>query len=512
MRHVLTIEQMRAADKMAIEDFNIPGAILMENAARSSAEYIMEIMDELGFNNQNPCNDPLIDIICGSGNNGGDGFALARHLHELFRLRVFWIGDKSKMSPETLGNFNSVEKLPVEIIHIDTLADLKGIEFSKDCIIDSMIGVGGSENIKGIALDILKKIKNTTALKIAIDSPTGLNTDTGFANSYCFEADFTITMFAEKIGMKINTGPDVCGIILTAYLGAPETVIEHFSNTHILENYDISSLIPIRKRISSKFDYGRVLVIAGSKKYPGAGALCANSAIIAGAGLVYLHSTAIHHSLLPEIIPFELPQNNSGSISKLVEKEIIYEANKSDAIAIGPGLSDDKDTTSLIVKLLQEISSDKRVVIDADGLRAINQKSKLNKNTIITPHIGEFSRITGIPREEIEKKSLELSIEWANQLNCIIVLKHVPVIITDGKETFINEGGNPGMATGGSGDVLSGLIAGLLAQGIDPLLAAALATFIHAKAGEMYAEQYSQETLTASALFDFIPQAMKSDK
>ncbi|MFH1051595.1 MAG: NAD(P)H-hydrate dehydratase [bacterium] len=510
MRHVLTVEQMRAADKMAIKEFNIPGAILMENAARSSAEYIIEIMDELGFNNQNPCNDPLIDIICGSGNNGGDGFALARHLHELFRLRIFWIGEKSKMSPETLSNFKSVGKLPVEITHIDTLTDLKSIEFSKDCIIDSMIGVGGSENIKGIALDILKKIKNTTALKIAIDSPTGLNTDSGIANSYCFNADFTISMFAEKIGMLVNDGPDVCGTILIAYLGAPETIIEHYSNTHILENYDIGSLIPARKRISSKFDFGRVFMLAGSKKYPGAGALCANSAIVAGAGLVYLHSTKIHHSLLPEIIPLELPQTNTGSISKLVEKELRYEANKSDAIALGPGLSDDNWTTSLIVRLLQELSSEKRVVIDADGLRAINKKSKLNKNTILTPHTGEFSRITGIPRDEIEKRTFELSIEWSNQLNCILVLKHVPVIITDGKQTFINEGGNPGMASGGSGDVLTGLIAGLLAQGIEPLHSAALGTFIHAKAADLYTGQYSQETLTASALLDYIPEVMSN--
>ena len=220
MHHVLTVEQMRAADATAINEYNIAGVLLMENAARSTAEYIEHIFREIDLE------FPMIDIICGSGNNGGDGFALARHLHENYPVRVFWIGQQGKMSPETKNNFLSAEKLDIEMHHIETDEDLKFVEFSNDCVIDSMIGVGGSENIKGIALEILKKVKNNPALKIAVDAPTGLNTVSGIAGENCFKADSTITMFAVKTGMLLNDGPDVCGFIYTAYLGAPEQIVK----------------------------------------------------------------------------------------------------------------------------------------------------------------------------------------------------------------------------------------------------------------------------------------------
>jgi NAD(P)H-hydrate epimerase len=499
---------MRTADRNAITKYSIPGVILMENAARSSAEYVIEIVDELGYNNQNPCNDPLIDIICGSGNNGGDGFALARHLHELFRIRVFWIGDEKKMSRETLSNYKAVQKLNIEIKQITSNKDLKRIHFSEDCIIDSMIGVGGSEEIKGIALDILKKLKTSRALKIAIDVPTGLNSENGKVSPWCFEADFTITMYAEKMGMIINDGPDVCGRVLIAYLGAPLNIIERISKTHILEDNDVRGFLPERQRRSSKFDYGKVMVIAGSKKYPGAGALTSNAVITSGAGLVYLCSTAFHSALLPEVIPINLESTGTGAISKKSSDDLMKELDKAEVIAIGPGLSDNVETLELVTKIIKNYIDKKYIVIDADGLRSISKQSKLSKKVILTPHCGEFSRIIGIPRKEIELNSLELAKQWAKKLNCIIVLKHIPVIITDGETVFVNVTGNPGMATGGSGDVLTGMIAGLMGQGLEPLMAGALGVFIHSKAGDIYAEKYSQETLTASRLIDFIPEVM----
>lgn len=502
MQQVLNVKQIREADSIAIEEYGIAGDLLMENAARSAAEYILEILAD------SSAEIGLVDIICGSGNNGGDGFALARHLFEELPVRVLWIGNEDKMSPETLRNFKSVQKFDIDCLHIESDEILNTIQFSTECIIDSMIGVGGSENIKGIANEILKILKTNYALKIAIDSPTGLNADTGITSENCFRADYTITMFAPKAGFYLNEGPDYCGEILTAYLGAPQSIVDFISEISILEEKDLAELIPVRNKRTSKFDYGRVMIIAGSERFSGAACLTANAAISSGAGLVELYSTSLHPSLLPEVIFQKLPMNEYGTINETafgILKDDIYNSN---VIAIGPGLSVNSSTIKFVRLLLEVIPDDKVIIIDADGLKAITKDSKLNKNIILTPHSGEFARLTGLDRIEIEKNPQEIVKEWAIKLNCNIVLKYHPVIITDGERSYWNITGNAGMATGGSGDVLTGIIAGLLAQGLEPLEASAVAVYIHAKAGDLYASHYNEESLTASELINYLPEAM----
>ncbi len=501
MRSVLSVEQMRAADRTAIEEYNVKGELLMENAARSSAEYIEKILNDLELEN------PVIDIICGSGNNGGDGFALARHLVGDFFVRVFWFGKTDKMSPETKNNFIAAGELGVPLIKINAAKDLDEIEFSPDCVIDSMIGVGGSENIRGLASGILQKLEESDAMKIAIDAPTGLNTDTGAVDDFCFEADFTITMFAVKKGMLLNGGLEVCGEILVANLGVPADLADDKADTFQIEKGDLEEFLPPRHPVSSKFDYGRVIVVAGSKFFPGASALCSNAAILSGAGLVQLFSTVIHPSVLPEVIPQIVSETESGSISKSAYDKLSENFEKADVYAIGPGLSDNEETIEMVEKLIDSAPEDVSLVIDADGLRAINKDSKLRRNVILTPHTGELSRITGIPREEIEMNAPEIAKEWAKKLDCVIVLKYVPVIITDGEISHLCLEGNPGMASGGSGDVLTGLIAGLVAQGINGLDASVLGVYLHAKAGALYKETFSEETLTASSLLEYLPEA-----
>ena len=501
MNYILTPDEMRKADATAIEKYGIPSIVLMENAARSAADYLLDIFEE----NEIFC--PRVTFFCGSGNNGGDGFAMARHLIEDCLVNIYWIGKKEKMSEETRSNFESISKLGVNIIHLENEDDLETIDFDTDCIIDSMIGVGGSENIRGIAFEILKLLSEYQGLKVAVDAPTGLNTETGIAGDHCFMADLTITMFSIKSGMLINDGLDVCGDIVVANLGAPESIVMEISKIMALEENDLTYLLPIRKNLSSKFDYGRVVVIAGSERFPGAAALTANAAIKSGAGLVQLYSTSLHPSLLPEVIPYKLDKTDSGSISLKNKDFLLKEIEKANVVAIGPGLSDDKETIDLINHLVDEIPEDKSIIIDADATRIINKDSKLRQNIIITPHTGEFSRLSGIERKEIEIDSTKLAKEWAEKLNCIILLKHIPVVITDGDTSYWNFNGNPGMASGGSGDVLTGIIAGLVAQGIETLEATALSAFIHAKAGDMYVEEFSENTLTASNLISYLEDA-----
>lgn len=496
MIHILTPEQMRAADSAAINNLGVPGAILMENAALSAAGIILG-----NFMPEKPTR-PLVIMLCGSGNNGGDGFALARHLIGHADVFVFLIGRLESMSPETRTNFEVLKKCISTIIHIEDESQIDKIDFDCDIIIDSLIGVGGSENLRGIVVPLLQKAGDSHAIKIAIDAPTGLNTETGNAHPDSFKADYTITMLAPKTGMLLNDGINLCGEIYTAYLGVPGSIANPFSNTFSLEFNDLRELLPKRDKVSSKFDYGKVLIVASSRKYPGAGALAANAAITGGAGLVKLFTTRVHHSLKPEVIPFELIPTEDGSIAESNLETILLECEKSDVLAIGPGLGENPETINLVRKILEKSSKELPIIIDADGLRAIDNKSKLRKNIIITPHTGELSRITQIPRDETGKNSLVIAKEWAKKLKCIVVLKHVPTAIAEAESAFLNLNGNPGMATGGSGDVLTGLIAALTAQKTAPYLSAALGVFLHAAAGDYYAEQYSMETLTASDIID----------
>ncbi|NLO19867.1 MAG: NAD(P)H-hydrate dehydratase [Ignavibacteria bacterium] len=500
MLNILTPKEMYAVDNYSINEYGVPSAILMENAARSSSIYIEKIIRKRNLNR------PSVIILCGSGNNGGDGFALARHLFEKCELKCFWIGAEEKMSPETKDNFLAAKNIGVNLIKIESEEFLNEIDFSCDILIDSMIGVGGSENIRGLALSILKKITDNRALKIAIDAPTGLNTEIGFASEFCFKADYTITMFAIKTGMLLNDGMELCGKIKIANLGVPSKIVNEYSTISVLEKKDIENFFPKRKKKSSKFDYGRVLIIAGSKKYPGAAALCANAAIKSGAGLVELCTNSVHSAVLPEIIINNLDVNEFGTISDTgYNLDLILErAEKSNAIAIGPGISDNREALELCAKIIERVSKNIPVVIDADALRVVSKDSILRKNIILTPHCGEFARITELERQEVELHAHSLAKEWAEKLGCIVHLKNVPSITSDGQRSFWTVNGNPGMASAGSGDLLTGIIASFLSQGLNPLIASALASFLHGRAGDLFAKRYNEETLTASALIEML--------
>ncbi|MGQ9818554.1 MAG: NAD(P)H-hydrate dehydratase [Candidatus Kapaibacteriales bacterium] len=503
MKHILSTAEMRNVDETAINIYGVSSALLMENAAHSSADYIKAIFKEFKFEH------PRVFLFCGSGNNGGDGFALARHICDFAKVRIFWIGDVNKMTPETRSNFDSARKIGLQIQKLSSEEDCRNIKFDCDCIIDALIGVGGSENIRGLAYELLKKIKYYNGLKIALDVPTGLNSDTGISNEFCFQADFTITMFTIKLGMLLNDGPERCGKILTASLGAPKFILENFSNKFLLEDDDIGKILPKRKRISSKFDYGRVLIIAGSKRFPGASALVANASISCGSGLVILASTTLHSSLLPEVIHFPVSSTNDGTISLKALDELKGEIEKADVIAIGPGLGANSETLELVRRVVFENIEKKRIVIDADGLKAFEKNFKFNQNVVLTPHTGEFASLIQLDRKEIESNVFKYATEYSKVFNCNIHLKSVPSISTNGDISFINPNGNPGMATAGSGDVLTGIVSALLARGIEPLKATAVSSFLHSKAGDIFFSKYGPEPLTASILIENLKEVFR---
>jgi NAD(P)H-hydrate epimerase len=374
-----------------------------------------------------------------------------------------------------------------------------------DIIVDAMIGVGGSENLKGDVNDILNWVKDKDSLKCAIDVPTGLNSLTGKASDNCFEAAMTITMFAEKIGLLINQGADKSGFVNVADLGAPSSVLIDVAKIFKFNIEDIKLFLPKRKPNTSKFDYGRVLIVAGSAKYPGAAALTANAAISMGTGLVELFTEVIHPSLLPEIIV------HSGQSDNYFENqfdEILHCVEKADSIVIGPGLG--HENIGFAKKLIEAIPNDKKIIVDADAIAALDYNNCYNNNLIITPHLGEFTRLIDVDRNEIDDKTLDNCIEVAKNMNIIVHLKHYPSITSDGTISFLTTEGNPGMATAGSGDVLSGIIGALAGLGLNSLRAAAMGAYIHALAGDNYADEFDEYSLTASKIIERIPYVLSS--
>lgn len=513
MRFVLTPTQMRSCDAYAIETLGIPAAILMEDAARAAFEVIRSLVEE--HCQKRDIVRPSLVFLCGSGNNGGDGFVLARHFSHIADVRVYWTGSVEKMSAETRMNFTLLETHSILTQHISSSETLENITLEADCIIDALIGNGGSERLRGIAADILRTVREhrrSRTLSIAIDIPTGLNGETGKAHEDCFRADYTVTMAALKTGLLLNDAPDVCGCIITVPIGIPASVIEKQASVRVLEQDDVVRLLPKRPRRATKHDFGSVAIIGGTQAMSGAPALSANACISAGAGLVRLYAPYIHNAALPEVMAHTLPSNAQGAISRAALPLLREAIEKSDVLALGPGLGADAEMLDVVRELIASIPPHKSVVIDADGLRALRLENEtllpLRPNIVLTPHRGEFARLTGCDYEAIPETAQTLAPAWAKTLGCTLLLKNVPTIISNGALSYWNMSGNAGMATAGSGDVLTGIIAAILAQtrrlGIEPLEAAALGAYIHGRAGDLFAVQHSQQTLTASGLIGML--------
>lgn len=490
---IQTKKEAGDSDNYAMTVLGIPSQILMENAARSFVDILSEKVIK----------QASIGILCGSGNNGGDGFAAARHLLSSgFRnVKILTTADTNKMSSETLQNYRICLKLNIETIHIQSIDDFNAHKCGFDCIIDALIGVGGNENLKGIVVDILKEVNNLNVIKVAMDIPAGLNADTGKSHTDAFKAALTITMFAPKIGMFLNNGPDICGEIKVASLGFPFHFCEKYSSGIIYRREDVRKILKPRKNNSSKFDYGKVLILAGSEMYPGAAALAANAAVRAGAGLVYLASTFFDNSLFPEVIRIKLKSDKDGFIDFSNKKLLEEYFEKCDAIAIGPGLGNAQDTIFLVKELIKKYNY-KKIVLDADGLKAVSKSDVFNNNLILTPHIYEFSKITGLTSENIKNDEYNHARNISLEMKCIIHLKSVPSITSNGVKQALTINGNPGMASGGSGDVLTGIIVGLLGIGLNTFDAASLGAYLHAAAGDYYVKSHSQESLKAGDLIE----------
>jgi ADP-dependent NAD(P)H-hydrate dehydratase / NAD(P)H-hydrate epimerase len=537
MLYALTPAEMRTADRHAVTDLGIPPAILMENAVRSVLDVLRPLL--AAHCAIRDIQRPNVLLLCGAGNNGGDGFALARHLWHSADVRVYRVGELDRMSSETTMNFNAAELHGIRIEYITTMQDIERLSWDADCVIDALVGVGGSSEPRDAVLMVLEWCASLFAktpnqarmpLRIAVDIPTGLDAANGKAHQHTFKADHTITMAALKTGLLLNDAPDVCGRIHTVSIGIPQEYIAEQARVRVLTQDDVRRLLPVRTRRTTKHDFGSVAVIGGTLGMAGAPALTASAALSAGAGLVRLYTPRVHSAVAPEVMTHQLPNTNGALADNAETRSILEEAIRiNTAFVIGPGLGATAETVSLVRWLLETIPAEKPIVLDADGLRAVSASTfaesgaslRLRANIVLTPNRGECARLManasdGADYDSIPANAHLLTPEWASRLGCTLLIKNVPTVISDGNTTYYNTSGNAGMATAGSGDVLSGIIAALLAQlpllGCTSLEVVALAAFLHGLAGDVYASRYSMESLTASSLVVSLRDVMKESK
>jgi len=510
---IVSGKQMREIERIAIEERGVPSILLMENAALSLAKHCLRILD--GKKN------PKVMIVCGLGNNGGDGMALARHLYTKgIDTEIFFIGDVSKVKGDPVTYLEVVKKL--EIPFKTTPPDHAAIG-SCDLVVDAIFGTGLDRNIDAQYENIIMAINEHAKYVLSVDIPSGINSGTGQIMGCAVKAAETVTFAYSKTGLYIYPGAAHAGKIHVEDISLPVSG-KDIIKTEILTDSEAAQLLPKRAARSNKGSFGKIMILAGSNEMPGAASLASSAAYITGGGLVnacVLENVAkVIHYWQREIITRVLPGNN-GMYCKKSAENLVEEISRSDVIVLGPGIGRSSDVTEFVLEVIG--MAEVPLVLDADALFAlsedINVLKKLKAPCIITPHPGEMSRLTGLPIPAILENPLEAAVNFSKKFNVVTLLKDAHTIIASPQgDVFINTTGNNSLAKAGTGDVLAGMIAGFIAgcktgckaEGCDPYTAGKLAAFIHGKAGEAASAELSNYSVSASDLLKHIPVIIKN--
>ena len=505
---VSRVAQMRSLDQYAIEKLAIPEEILMENAGEAS--YFV-IMDKFGIK------DKKFVIICGIGNNGGDGFVIARKIHSNGgNVKVFILGDVNKYKGAAKKNFDIISGLQIEIRHIESVDSIKSDVLHCNAIVDAIFGTGLTRNVEGLYRDVIRLINKSRKKVFSVDIPSGINGDTGEIMGSAVKANYTVTFGLPKIGNMLFPGHEHCGKLYVSHISFPPSLYNQDSIKVEINNY---IKLPPKDKIAHKGDFGDVLFIAGASSYFGAPYFSALSFLKTGGGYSRL---AAPISLTPfiankgsEIVFIPQKETNSGSISLKNKDALLELSDKMDMVVIGPGLSLNEETQQLTRELVKNI--EKPLLIDGDGITAVSKDLDTLKQrkapTLLTPHMGEMSRITKMSVGDLEKDKIDILQSTSKELNSIIVLKGAHSLIGyPDEKVYINMSGNPGMASAGSGDVLTGTIAAMFGLGLSIEDAARKGVFIHGFSGDLAAKDLGEDGMTAQDILDYLPLAMKIDR
>ena len=506
---IVTSQQMKSIDRRSIREFGIPGPVLMENAASAIVTEMERFFDGLaGFR---------VGIICGKGNNGGDGLALARRLRiRGVAVRLAILAPFSALAGEAKVNLSILRKTDVEIVPNASLQSLSDIISWSDVVVDALLGVGLSSPLKGQFVQTVNMMNSSGKPVVAIDIPTGINADTGEVMGAAVKADLTVTMALLKRGLVLLPGADYSGTIRVADIGIPAEVVDKEQVSMTLMNRAFTwGMMGPRKPGAHKGDFGHLMIIAGSPGKAGAAIMSARSALRTGAGLV---SVAAPNGLIPiiqsqiaEAMSVPSAESIEGTLGISSEEELLKASAGMTACALGPGLSAHRETSQVVRNLIQRLAIP--LVLDADGLNALvgslDLLRRIKVPIIMTPHPGEMGRLVGMSSADVQKDRIGIASGFSTRYKVILVLKGAGTIVSspDG-QVFINSTGNPGMATGGTGDALTGMIGGFLAQGYPAVQAACLGVYLHGLAGDLAAKEKGEMGMIAGDLIERIPEAI----
>jgi len=509
---LVTAGTMRAIDEHAIKTMDIPGIDLMEQAGLGTAR-VLERVAGLA-------EGARVVVVCGKGNNGGDGFVIARDLVSRgAAVRVFLIGTADDVSGDARVNLDLLaDEDLTELTAPAHLPELVESMASCDAVVDAVFGTGFEGAPRGLSANVLPLINASGRPVLSVDVPSGLNATTGAVEGECVSADWTCTMALPKRGFFVASGPDVVGELFVIDIGIPREAIEAVgASENVLMPDEAAALLPGRPPSSHKGTYGRVLVVAGSIGYTGAAALTAMSALRAGSGLVFVACPEgvndILEVKLTEAITKPMPQTDAGSLAERAVGPIRELAADADTIALGPGLSTDHGTVALVRELVRTLK--KPCVMDADALNALDigliGDREGDAPLVLTPHPGEMGRLLDVGIDAVQASRRETAVDAARRARAVILLKGAGTVVAEpGGESYLNPTGGTGLSSGGSGDVLTGIVASLIGQGVGVFEAAALGAFVHGRAGDIAEGRLGARGMIAGDVLAALPDALLS--
>lgn len=509
---VVTAAQMQEMDRRTIQEFGIPGRVLMECAGRGATRAFLDRLYIRG--------PGRVGILAGRGNNGGDGFVIARYLAQRdIAVKVFLLADPEAVKGDAAANLQLLAASGTPVIQIPDeqafATHLKELQHQHYWV-DALLGTGLKSEVRGFYRQAIEFINSSRRPVLAVDIPSGLNADTGQPCGACIQAAATATFGFAKIGHVVYPGAAHCGVVEVIDIGIPPDMVQTAGvRQRLIQGTSIQSILGVRAADTHKGRTGHLVVIAGSKGKTGAAAMSATSALRAGAGLVTLgvpeSLNPVLESLVVEAMTVPLPDQGTGLLLEEAFDAIVRASDAKQAMALGPGLGTASHTRNLTARIIREI--DLPMVIDADGLNNLaghlgGLKTRHNI-TVLTPHPGEMARLTGLSTLEIQQDRLTAARRLAQETRTHVVLKGARTLVAepDGR-VWINPTGNPGMAAGGMGDVLTGLIAGLLSQGCSGSEACRAGVYLHGLAADILAQRMPRGFL-ATEVMDTVPLAIQ---
>lgn len=515
---IVTAAEMRALDEAASAVYGIPSIVLMENAGLQVFAEIKEMLGEV--------KGKRVLVFVGRGNNGGDGFVVARHLINAgAEVKIFLLCRSEEIKGDAGVNFQICKQMRAKIYPLQNgERDLQKVNISllyADLAVDAIYGTGFRGVVTGLAAEVIEILNRSGKPIVAVDLPSGLEADTGRVNGPCIGATRTVTFCLPKLGLLLEPGAEYVGKLRVADITIPQSLVaQQKTNRELLTATWCASQLPRRNPEAHKGDFGHVFIAGGAEGMTGAVTMAGLAALRSGAGLVTLGVPRSLHPLLEaktlEVMTRPLPETEGSSLSREAAAPLLDLANERSVLALGPGMSRHPAGKELLRAVLPEVKVP--VVIDADGLNLLAELlaaepeflKKVKAPLILTPHPGEMARLLRVSNAEIQKDRLEKAQQASVAWGCVVVLKGAKTVVAspEGK-IYLNPTGNPGMATAGTGDVLTGIIAGFLAQGLNPLTAAAVGVYVHGASGDRAAQVKGKKGLIAGDLIAYLPLVLK---